>query len=216
MGLDIADNTRAVSKRVGSYSGVHRLRRYYIELAIEYLKSQTNSIENLTPKKKKRLQDSFTQGVKTENTTKCKEKEKDSDETKGYDSEDDCEDENEEYNSVESSTARTINILQNWIQFPSTHISLSQSVNYRNISGDVTEDMVRWKLAGLLHFVDCSDCEGAWTYGQCIDILDFFNVMIDFKSSQGLEDKNWDFKHMKELRDIYKYAVEHKGYVIRC
>ena len=213
MGLDIADNTRAVNKRVGSYSGVHRLRRYYIELAIEYLKSQTNSIENLTPKKEKRLQDSFTQDVKTENTTMCKEKEKekDSDETKGYDSED------EEYNSVELSTARAINILQNWIQFPSTHISLlSQSVNYRNISGDVTEDMIRWKMVGLMHFVNCSDCEGAWTYGQCIDILDFFNVMIDFKNNQGSEKEEWDFTHMKELRDIYKYAVEHKGYVIRC
>ena len=71
-------------------------------------------------------------------------------------------------------------------------------------------------MVGLMHFVNCSDCEGAWTYGQCIDILDFFNVMIDFKNNQGSEKEEWDFTHMKELRDIYKYAVEHKGYVIRC
>jgi hypothetical protein len=196
MGLDIADNTNKVSEKVGSYSRVHELRRYYIELAIEYLKSQKNPVKSSLPKNENNSNDS-----------------------QPKDDEDDEDDGNEDYDSVEMSTARVIKILQHWITFPFIHFSLlPQTVNYRNISGDVTEDMIRWRMTGLMHFVNCSDSDGAWTYGQCIDILDFFNAIIDFKKgdTRDSEQEKWNFDHMIALRDVYTYAVENKGYVIRC
>lgn len=215
MGLNVADNTHTVSERVGSYSGTHELRRRYIEMAIEYLKSQKEPEKSYAPKKRKLDDESQPNNVATPDT-ECKE---DEGEENGEDEEEEEDDEDGEYNSVEESAARAIKLLQSWITFQNIRISLFPTpINYESISENVTEDMVRWKLAGLLHFVNCSDCEGAWTYGQCIDILDFFNAMIAFKKKDTYdsEREKWEFDHMVALRDVYQYAIDNKGYVIRC
>ena len=181
MGLDIADNTFSISERVGSYSGVHLLRRNYIEMTLNYLKSQTDPSHN----------PSLTQRKSSESDDREKENNSDDD---------------DEINSVEMSAKRVICILHGWITV--------SGVNYKNMGGHLTEDMVKWKLAGLMHFVNCSDCEGVWSNGQCLDILEFFNMMIEFRKMKKLNEE--ETNHMEALRDVYKYAVDHKGFVVRC
>jgi hypothetical protein len=226
MGLDIADNTHTIQERVGSYSGVHILRAKYIKLAIAYLESQHIT---LSPKRKASSELSDPQDklpksdTHVENTpTKqedTKEPTEDEDENESEEDEENDSDEDKEDDSEES-RLRLIQILKSWITFrgTNTHDILDNPVNYKWISGDISNEIHRWKMAGLVHFVNCSDCEGVWTLGQCMDILEFYQHIIPFKESHTVDPKNdkFDLEHLKALANVFEYAINNKGYVIRC
>ena len=192
MGLSIVDHTNTVSAQVGAYSSVHSLRSSYILWAIEYLKKQIP--ENPSQPHSPQVTSDAVDSLATLADVK-----------------DESDSEDETLVIIESAHD-LIRHLEGWLTY--------SCINYDHIHGNVTEDMVRWNMTGLMHFVNCSDCEGSWSYGQCVDIVDFYNILIPFKeqhltSTSDTSDK-WHVEHMKALRDVFVFAVERRGHVIRC
>lgn len=187
MGLDICDDTHYKYARVGSYSGVQWSRKRLIELTIEYLNIKLQEF-----KKKS------TQEEKTITTDK-----KNGDMQENCDLEDDCDIEDLEY---------LIQLLQTWIVPDAGGPIIFTVINYHKIRGNITESMVKWNITGLVHFVNCSDCRGAWSFGQVCDIVQFFDMMIQFAKSKNYKD---DYDFMEDLNNVFNYAKINRGYVIR-
>lgn len=230
MGLDIADNTHAVSERVGSYSGTHSLRARYIELAIAYLESVADDTDDTQDNpKRKTVTDLSSSTPKSSKSgdggpdDDGGEKDGDGDDDGGPDNDgDDGGDDEEEKETPEgrlSSLNDIIKTLTSWVECPQLRMDpFATPVNYRSISGDVSTAMHRWKMTGLMHFVNCSDCEGVWTHGQCIDIHEFFQVVIPFKKAihNSKDTENvYALEHMGTLDSVFEYAVKNNGWVIR-
>lgn len=227
MGLDIADNTHAVSERVGSYSGTHSLRARYIELAIAYLQSEKKKVQDKLRLEEEKTKDKDNSSSKRKAETSesaCPNSK--SAKTDG-DEEEDCEeechgsgdDEEECLEGTVESIDRLIKTLTSWVEFPQNNMDIfATSVNYRAISGDVSDSMHQWNMTGLLHFVNCSDCEEVWSYGQCLDIHEFFQVVIPFKKAthDSTTEDVFALEHMEILDGVFEYAVKNNGWVIRC
>jgi hypothetical protein len=224
MGLDIADNTRSLYERVGSYSGVQWLRKCLIELTIEYLKYQLdvlkrNRMQKMdSPEKEKETVEKEKETVEKEKETVEKdEQDIDVDGAGEVEEEtDEFEEEADEYDqdvAIEEDVKRLIQLLETWVvPFPGGAIFL-QVVRYDRIRGNITEEMVKFNVAGLVHFVNCSDCDGAWSFGQVCDIVEFFNTLIQFASDKKEHDNMRE--RMTSLNSVFMYAKENNGYVIR-
>lgn len=97
---------------------------------------------------------------------------------------------------MEESLDELIAVLQNWYDADTW------------IPGDITQDIHRWHMTGLLHFINCYDDSGVWSLGQCMDIVDFFGAIIRSNVTS-------DNTLLSNLKHVFQYAVDHNGYVSR-
>lgn len=111
---------------------------------------------------------------------------------------------------------KVFDILQSWVNFATIDKVNVIGINHDNISVTAPTIMVQLKLVGLMHFVNHSDEAGAWSHGQCMDIVEFFDQLIEFESHHKTKTILKDLTQMNKIRDLFHYAALNDGYVLCC
>jgi hypothetical protein len=94
------------------------------------------------------------------------------------------------------------------ISFPINYSVWSQKKDF-----DLDYYMNEFGILGLKHFVNHSDCEGYFSHGECIDIMNLFSRIFVFKDKfiNNGDDENVFFE---DLIDLFKTCVDHKTYLV--
>jgi hypothetical protein len=77
---------------------------------------------------------------------------------------------------------------------------------------DLVYYMNEFGILGLKHFVNHSDCEGYFSYGECIDIMNLFS-RISLCKDKCISEKDENV-FFEELVDLFKTSVDHKTYIV--
>jgi hypothetical protein len=183
MGLDIKCNK--VDTRC-SYSYIHVFRKMLIQSTIQFLESI-----------------SFSKHFEAPETW-----------SKYYCTEAKLDDDYEEYEQdYENNKKKTIEYLGAICESP----GLFSSLTYRLISDpqpyfrsyiQVEERFHRFGIFGLLTFVDHSDCEGYFSPGQSLDILNLFMRIEPF-----IKKDTDEYMMYEDFLEIFKTSVDTKSYV---
>ena len=116
-----------------------------------------------------------------------------------------------ENNHMKSSNFQeTIFLLKGWIK-PGEPKPNMVWIKYNSIPPLCPDTLIQFGLSGVYWFVNHSDCDGAWSFGQCADIVMFFYQIFDGSIHVG--DKYYKEKDIKEMLRIFEDAVERHSYV---
>lgn len=186
MGVDIKCNK--VSTRC-SYSYVHVFRKMLIESTIQFLKSIS-------------LKNHF-EAPESYMPYYCR-----------YDREPRLDNDYEEYEQdYEDDKKKTIEYLGALCESPGSFSSITYRLlkdpqPYFRSYNQVEERFHRFGIFGLLTFVDHSDCEGYFSPGQSLDILNLFMRIEPY-----VKKDTDDFIMYEDFKEIFKTSVDTKSHV---
>ena len=95
-------------------------------------------------------------------------------------------------------------------------------INYDYISSHgLPEKLCKINLSGLYYLVNCSDCDGIWSYGQCIEIKILIDTVFDYLCNDEytdhtvVDDDEGDINDYESLNNVFETAINNRGYVIK-
>jgi hypothetical protein len=89
--------------------------------------------------------------------------------------------------------------------------SSSNNINYEPLK-HTTYALYFFGLGGLKDFVYHSDCDGYYTPGQCVNILEFYSKIFVYLREMFPE----EYEDVEKMMDVIRESYETKSYVIFC
>lgn len=105
----------------------------------------------------------------------------------------------------ESLNLKKVSYGLNGILFPINYDMWNGKQNF-----DLNYYMNEFGILGLKHFVNHSDCEGYFSYGECIDIMNLLSRVFDKKF---VTDET-DYGTFEDLIELLKTTIEQKSYIL--
>jgi len=178
-----------------TYSYIHVVRYILTEMTIKYLRNI-------------KFRESFEPGISLKEYFVKSPHDRSQQEEIGYEEQE--EDFDTHRNKLIDFLSESLNIKKvsyglNGVLFPINYDMWIEKQNF-----DLNYYMNEFGILGLKHFVNHSDCEGYFSYGECIDIMNLFSRVFD---KEFLTDE-YDCIFFEDLIELLKTTIAQKSYIL--